>query len=231
MATLSLGSGLVNKITKKVFSDSFYQYNNGVGSTDLSAQFDATKIGMGGYGGSVSGGYVGGSAYSASVSQKPSYFSLMKGVVPSSISDVSNNQRASDTIVTFSGAAPFGPAGSGTTVVTVNALLTTSSDSAYAHDSQYVTPNDFLITVTGGAATWSALNLSFLPRYPTASGTPTWFWFRTFNREHNIFGTVGATGSGSDLELQTYGNIDATKQYTLYNATMATFEMTQEINY
>jgi hypothetical protein len=97
--------------------------------------------------------------------------------------------------------------------------------------SPYVSPNDFLITVDGKTATWSALNLSFLPRYPVASGTPTWFWFRTYNREHNIFGTVGATGSGSDLELQTYGNIDATKQYTLYNATMATFEMTQEINY
>lgn len=231
MATISLGSSLVNKITQKIFSDSFYQYNNGVGTTDLSAQFSATTIGMGGYGGSVSTSYVGGQAFAATVSQKPSSFSLMKGVVPSAISDINTGQRASDTIVTFSGPAPTGPVGAGSTVVVANALLTTSSDTAYAHDSQYVNKNDFLITVSGGTATWSALNLSFLPRMPTSSGTPAWFWFRTFNREHTIFGTVGATGSGSDLELQTYEFIDSSKQYTLFNATMATFEMTQDINY
>jgi hypothetical protein len=92
-------------------------------------------------------------------------------------------------------------------------------------------PNDFNIVVSGNTATWSALNLSFLPRYPSASGTPTWFWFCTNGREHNIFGTVGATGSGSDLELATYAYIDASKEYTLYNATMGIFVMTNSINY
>jgi hypothetical protein len=230
MATLSLGSGLVEKITKKVFSDNAYiGYNSFTGSANTSVT--ATTTGMGGAGFTTSiaqgySGYSGGSPVARS-----SNFSLMKGVVPSAIADVNTGQRTSDELVRYVGPHVTPVAVGGTNNYTTSYLLTTTSDTTFAYNSQYVTPNDFLITVTGGTATWSALNLSFLPRYPLASGTPTWFWFRTPGNEHTIIGTVGATGSGSDLELQTYGNIDATKQYTLYNATMAVFEMTQEINY
>jgi hypothetical protein len=186
-------------------------------------------MGMGGCGfGTATGNYqsqYGG--YQSSVTPRPSNFSLMKGVVPSSISDVNTGQRTSDELVRFVGPAVTSVSGFNV----IDYLITTTSDTSFTYGSQYVTPNDFIITITGGTATWSALNLSFLPRYPLRTGTPTWFWFRTPGNEHTIIGTVGATGSGSDLELQTYGNIDATKLYTLYNATMATFEMTQEINY
>jgi hypothetical protein len=190
-----------------------------------------TNFGMGGYGYVSSNGY--NSYDSSTLWARPSYFSLMKGVVPSAISDVSGNQRSADELVRFTGPQP---AGTGTSIGNSarNAIrqfqyIETTFDNAEPYANSI--PNDFNIVVSGGTATWYALNLSFLPRYPLASGTPTWFWFRTNQREHNIIGTVGATGSSSDLELQTYGNIDATKLYTLYNATMATFEMTQEINY
>jgi hypothetical protein len=226
MATLSLGSGLVNKITKKVFSDNYYYFANTSGYTDFSTAtyMDATKIGMGGYGGTQTNSYNGNSLYGTGLSARPSLFSLMKGVVPSAIGDVSSGQRASDIIVTFTGPAPNSDLNSGK-------FINTNGDTALTYSGGSVAPNDFIIVVDGKTATWSALNLSFLPRYPVASGTPTWFWFRTNLLQHNIIGTVGATGSGSDLELQTYAYIDATKEYTLYNATMATFEMTQEINY
>jgi hypothetical protein len=190
-------------------------------------------MGMGGAGFTTATGvYYGAGYYGGNPTPRSSYFSLMKGVVPSAISDVNTGQRTSDELVRFTGphCTPAAGPGGGNNY-TASYYISTSSDTALPYGGIYVTPNDFLITVSGGTATWSALNLSFLPRYPITSGTPTWFWFRTAGNEHTIFGTVGATGSGSDLELQTYGNIDATKQYTLYNATMATFEMTQEINY
>ena len=231
MATLSLGSGLVNKITKKVFSDNAYiGYSGYTGNGNTSVT--ATSMGMGGAGfTTASSVYYGAGYYGGSPIARPSNFSLMKGVVPSAIADVNTGQRTSDELVRYVGPYPTPIAVGGTSNYTTSYVISTTSDTTFAYDNAYVTPNDFLITVTGGTATWSALNLSFLPRYPLTSGTPTWFWFRTPGNEHTIIGTVGATGSGSDLELQTYGNIDATKQYTLYNATMAVFEMTQEINY
>lgn len=224
MTTLSLGSGLVNKITQKVFSDN--TYISGTSSNgNTRSSLTATNIGMGGAGyGTATGNYTG-QYYAQTPTALPSYFSLMKGVVPSAIADVSSNQRSSDELVRFTGPNPNSNLGNGS----YSYQITTSADTSLAYNS--VTPNDFIIVIDGKTATWSALNLSFLPRYPLTSGTPTWFWFRTGGLEHNIIGTVGATGSGSDLELQTYEYIDASKEYTLYNATMAVFEMTQDINY
>jgi hypothetical protein len=224
MTTLSLGSGLVTKITQKVFSDcSYYGSNNGNGNASVSA----TTIGMGGAGFTVgNNNYIGGGYYGGNPNQRPSNFSLMKGVVPSLPTDVSSGQRTSDELVRF-----VGPGVSSIPSLYNFYYISTTSDTALTYSGGNVTPNDFIITVTGATATWAALNLSFLPRYPLASGTPTWFWFRTAGNEHTIIGTVGATGSGADLELQTYGYIDASKEYTLYNATMANFVMTNSINY
>lgn len=227
MTTLSLGSGLVNKITQKVFSDNTYLSTSRSSGSDR-ALLTATTIGMGGAGyGTATGNYQS-SNYTTTPTALPAYFSLMKGVVPSAIADVSSSQRSADELVRFTGPNPT--VGSISSQPTSYQILT-SSDTSLTYGGGSVTPNDFIIVVDGKTATWSALNLSFLPRYPLTSGTPTWFWFRTQGNEHTIIGTVGATGSGSDLELQTYGNIDATKEYTLYNATMAVFEMTQDINY
>jgi hypothetical protein len=227
MTTLSLGSGLVNKITNKVFSDQAMFGTNGSGGNQGTPVL--TNFGMGGYGNAASGGYNG---YNPTYEYaNPSYFSLMKGVVPSAISDISGNQRSTDELVRFTGPQPQTATvnNSATGAIRQNHYIETTFDGTESYSAGV--PNDFLVTVSGNTATWSALNLSFLPRYPLASGTPTWFWFRTNGREHNIFGTVGATGSGSDLELATYAYIDASKEYTLYNATMGIFVMTNSINY
>lgn len=220
MTTLSLGSGLVNKITKTVFSNgAMYSYTGGF--SNMSSYMTAQNIGMGGAGYSSTDTWGNYSSHDYT-----SYFSLMKGVVPSAISDVDNGERSSDVLVTFTG-----PSYSHHTNTQTDAAYS-SKWGSYLYNGSYMnSANDFLITVTDNTATWSALNLSFTPRYPVASGTPTWFWFRTAGNEHNIIGTVGATGSGSDLELATYEYIDSSKEYTLYNATMATFAMTQSINY
>lgn len=226
MPTLSLGTGLVNKITKNVFQRGAY----------VNIRTGAQYVGMGGYGqATITTYYYNGSVLWTNQGGRPSYFSLMKGTVPSGIADVSGNQRTSDVIVTFNGPSVSSYAqGVGTAQPTSGVsdqTINTNSDGMVDPGSATYNQNDFDIVVDGKTATWRALNLSFTPRYPTSTGTPTWFWFRSYGGEHHIIGTVGASGSGSDLELQTYGVISSGQEYTLYNATMSVFEMTQEINY
>lgn len=228
MPTLSLGTGLANKIANTVFKKAAY-INNSTG-----AQF----VGLGGYGqATVTTNFYNGNVTWTNQGPRPSYFSLMKGTVPSGIADVSSNQRASDVIVTFNGPGVSSYTLGAAENVNINSvsqlLISTNSDTMIDSTTANAvyTPNDFDIVVSGTTATWRALNLSFTPRYPTSSGTPTWFWFRSYAGEHHVIGTVGATGSGSDLELQTYENISSGQEYTLYNATLMVFEMTQEINY
>ena len=222
MTTLSLGSGLVTKITNTVFSNGA-SFETGGGYQNNAATTNATNTGMGGSGYNTTDAYGNPLYY-----QLPAYFSLMKGTVPSQISDISSNQRSSDELVRFTG--PSYGKGS-----YVNADAATATSAILYNGSNMYSANDFLITVSGNTATWSSLNASFLPRSPLASGTPTWFWFRINNAGgtpvHNIFGTVGASGSGSDLELANYAAIDASKQYTLYNATMAVFSVINYANY
>ena len=93
------------------------------------------------------------------------------------------------------------------------------------------TGEDFSITQSGAVVNWSPNGLSFTPRNPVRSGTPTWFWLRTYSNEHTIFGTVGATGSGSDLELDNYSSLDPTQQFTLYLSSLLNFTVSREINY
>lgn len=135
-----------------------------------------------------------------------SYFSLMKGTPPSAVADISSNQRNSDVLITYTSRARnlSGTAQSG---------------------------EDFTITQSGAVVNWSPNGLSFTPRYPTRAGTPTWFWLRTYGNEHTIFGTVGAAGSGSDLELDNYAALDPSQQFTLYLSSLLNFTVSREINY
>ena len=206
MPQLSLGTNLQSAVATAAFVEK--PYGGQVDGTSYGGdvnpalkQYLTSFIGIGGY----SYGYATGSSSGLSVTGD-TYFSLMKNTPPSAIADINTNQRNSDILVTY-----------------------TSRSTNYLGSAQGV--EDFAITQSGATVNWSPNGLSFNPRYPVSSGTPTWFWLRTYNNEHTIYGTVGATGSGSDLELDNYGNIDATQQFTLYLSSLLNFTVSREINY
>jgi hypothetical protein len=117
----------------------------------------------------------------------------MKGTIPASATVTANiNARASDILATF-GAGSVSSGDFVTSQLTVNPAVIST---------QYVAAS--------------------------ASGTATWFWWivpptlGSGNRDtaatpiHQIIGTVGATGTGSDLELVST-TITAGEQYRILN--------------
>jgi hypothetical protein len=206
MPQLSLGTDLQSAVATAAFVEKPYGGKNdgtsyGGDANPALKQYTTSFIGIGGY----SYAYATSGANGTSLNGD-TYFSLMKNTPPSAIADINTNQRNSDILVTYTSRA------------------TTYQGGAQANE-------DFAITQSGAVVNWSPNGLSFTPRYPVSSGTPTWFWLRTYSNEHTIYGTVGATGSGSDLELDTYGNIDATQQFTLYLSSLLNFTVSREINY
>ncbi len=207
MPQLSLGTNLQSAIATAAFVEkprggiAAGYLFDGGDQNPALKQYTLSFVGIAGY----SYGYATGTQAGATV-LGDTYFSLMKGTPPSAIADISSNQRNSDILVTY-----------------------TSKSSNLSGSAQ--SGEDFTITQSAAVVNWSPNGLSFTPRYPVRSGTPTWFWLRTYNNEHTIYGTVGATGSGSDLELDNYGAIDATQQFTLYLSSLLNFTVSREINY
>lgn len=228
MATIGFGSGLQNTIAGTTFAN--YSIMDST-RTNL-----PNYVGMGGYSLSV-WNYISGSGYHiSSVTQYQSLFSLMKGTVPSAYTDINSGQRSSDELVRYLG--QYDSSNASNLSVTQNFCvngnngITPGSDSSISPQaSRMVGTGDFLISQSGAVVNWSPLAVAFSPRYPLHSGTPTWFWFRTAGNEHTIYGTVGASGSGSDLELGTYGNIDSNKLYTMYDATLMNFTIVNTISF
>jgi hypothetical protein len=207
MPQLSLGTALQTSIATAAFVDKPYggDGTNGTaygGDTNPALkQYTLSFVGLAGYTYSYAS-----SSYSGNQINGHTLFSLMKGTPPSAIADISSNQRNSDILVTYYSRAK-----------------------TYTGSTQGI--EDFNITQSDGTVNWSPNGLSFTPRYPERSGTPTWFWLRTYNNEHTVYGTVGAEGSGSDIELDNYGNIDVTQQFTLYLSSLLNFTVTRDINY
>jgi hypothetical protein len=206
MPQLSLGTNLQSAVATAAFVEKPYGgqvegTSYGGDTNPALRQHTLSFVGIGGY----SYAYAT-TASSGTFVTGDTYFSLMKNTPPSAIADINTNQRNSDILVTY-----------------------TSKAAQYSGSAQ--SGEDFTITQSGAVVNWSPNGLSFTPRYPVSSGTPTWFWLRTYSNEHTIFGTVGATGSGSDLELDNYGNIDATQQFTLYLSSLLNFTVSREINY
>jgi hypothetical protein len=207
MPQISLGTNLQSAIATAAFVEKPYggstngSYDSSGDSQPALRQYTLSFAGIAGHG----YGYATGS-FAGTFLTGDTYFSLMKGTPPSAVADINTNQRTSDILVTY-----------------------TSRAKTFSGGTQ--SGEDFSITQSGAVVNWSPNGLSFTPRSPVRSGTPTWFWLRTYNNEHTIFGTVGATGSGSDLELDNYGNIDATQQFTLYLSSLLNFTVSREINY
>jgi hypothetical protein len=226
MATLSLGSGLRTNLATALFATTTYSTgggsagNTGTATTGGDVQMYPSELRFLGLGGSKWSGSVSISYYPYSTFIGPvgnTYFSLMKGVVPSAIADVSSNQRASDEIIRYS-----------------TNLTTSSVDGSYRISYDYIpsklgvslvnaASGDFLVTQDGATVAWNPVGVAFSPRACIRTGTPTWFWFRTNNNEHTIYGTVGATGSGADLEIDNYGSLSGT--VSIYNSTILRFSV------
>lgn len=231
MATLSLGSGLRAGLATALFAtqttastvnpSATGTQTTGSNGTNISAT--AAVAGLAGYYGSQYYNYPYYQTYNGYGS---TFFSLMKGVVPSSVSDINTNQRATDEIIrytvgmhtsTLSGTVGTyrldddrAPANMGVSLVNFSGF-------------SGVTQSDFLITQDGATVAWNPIGVAFAPRACIRTGTPTWFWLRTNQNEHTVYGTVGATGSGADLEIDNYGSLSGT--VSIYNSTILRFSV------
>ena len=226
MATLSLGSGLRAGLATGLFATTTYSTGGAQAASTNTATTGGENtlypselrfLGLGGvkWAGSVSINSYPYSTYITPVGN--TYFSLMKGVVPSATADISSNQRASDEILRYA-----------------TNLTTSSVDSSYRISSDYIpsklgvslvnnASGDFLVTQDGATVAWNPAGVAFSPRACIRTGTPTWFWLRTNNNEHTVYGTVGATGSGADLEIDNYGSLSGT--VSIYNSTILRFSV------
>ena len=230
MATLSLGSGLRAGLATALFATQTNASSVGAASTGTqttgsngpNVSTSAQYAGLAGYYGYPQ--YYGYPYYNSYSGYGSTFFSLMKGVVPSSSSDINTNQRASDEIIRYT-------VGMHPTILTNNTYrldddrIPANMGVSVVNFSGFsgVTQSDFLITQDGATVAWNPIGVAFAPRACIRTGTPTWFWLRTNQNEHTVYGTVGATGSGADLEIDNYGSLSGT--VSIYNSTILRFSV------